>query len=241
MLRLATDTTTVVSTWTTVKQNARYHIGYVPIHDTKLVVIEWYARVSLPMRSIECSRCLSEVLYTYILGFLTNNGMPSTNIFDILVRSALTAHVVVVRWCLVDGAAATVKGETLRLALLSAGRACPEWGSCDTASGEISSGRGGREGSIDEVMPLPSGPCGSVLFHANFYQPPTGRTVSCAWGILLILETNRRRRLKQTGFAGDPIAKAIGLTNKDLRDWTDTIKASYRPRQGSVQSVSARG
>jgi len=34
------------------------------------VVSEWYARVSLPMRSIECSRCLREVLYTYILGFL---------------------------------------------------------------------------------------------------------------------------------------------------------------------------
>ena len=60
---------------------------------TKLVVSEWYARVSLPMRSIECSRCLREVLYTYILGFLTNNGMPPANIFDILVRSALTAHV----------------------------------------------------------------------------------------------------------------------------------------------------
>jgi hypothetical protein len=62
-----------------------------PSH-TKLVVSEWYERVSLPIRSMECSRCLREVLYTYILGFLTNNGMPPTNIFDILVRSALTAH-----------------------------------------------------------------------------------------------------------------------------------------------------
>ena len=172
MLRLATDTTTVVSTWTTVKQNARYHIGYVPIHDTKLVVSEWYARVSLPMRSIECSRCLREVLYTYILGFLTNNGMPSTNIFDILVRSALTAHVVVV---LVLGAA-TVKGETLRLALLSAGRACPEWGSCDTASGEISSGRGGREGSIDEAMPLPLRERSSIPSFTS--HPRVGRSVA---------------------------------------------------------------
>ena len=50
---------------------------------------------SLPVRSIECSRCLREVdlLYTYILGVLTNNGMPPGNIFDILVRSVLTAHV----------------------------------------------------------------------------------------------------------------------------------------------------
>ena len=28
-----------------------------------------------------------------LLGFITNNGMPPANIFDILVRSALTAHV----------------------------------------------------------------------------------------------------------------------------------------------------
>ena len=47
------------------------------------------------MRSIECSGCLREVSYTDILGFLTSNGMPPANIFDILVRSALTAHV---RW-----------------------------------------------------------------------------------------------------------------------------------------------
>ena len=33
------------------------------------------------------------IIYIYSLGFLTNNGMPSANIFDILVRSALTAHV----------------------------------------------------------------------------------------------------------------------------------------------------
>ena len=45
----------------------------------------------MPMRSIECSRCLREVLYTCILEFLTNNGMPPANIFDILVRSVLTA------------------------------------------------------------------------------------------------------------------------------------------------------
>ena len=53
------------------------------------MVSEWYARVSLPMRSIECSRCLREVLYTYILGVLTNNGMPSANIFDVLVRTCV--------------------------------------------------------------------------------------------------------------------------------------------------------
>ena len=67
---------------------ATSHIGLVP--HTNLLASVWYARVSLPMRSIECSRCLREVLYTYILGFLTNNGMPPTNIFDILVRSVLT-------------------------------------------------------------------------------------------------------------------------------------------------------
>ena len=43
--------------------------------DTKLVVSELYARVSLPMRSIECSKCLREVLYTYIVGSLTNTVM----------------------------------------------------------------------------------------------------------------------------------------------------------------------
>ena len=57
---------------------------------TKLLASAWYARVSLPMRSIECSRCLREVVYTYILGFRTNHGMPPDNIFDILVRSALS-------------------------------------------------------------------------------------------------------------------------------------------------------
>ena len=50
---------------------------------TKLVVSEWYARVSLPMRSMECSRCLREVLYTYILDFLPYNGMPPEPIFSI--------------------------------------------------------------------------------------------------------------------------------------------------------------
>ena len=54
------------------------------------LVSVWYARVPLPMRSIVCSRCLREVLYTYVLGFLTNNGMPPANIFDVLVRWALT-------------------------------------------------------------------------------------------------------------------------------------------------------
>ena len=67
------------------------HIGYVPYKTGgKRMICTCIAAI---MRSIECSRCLSEVLYTYILGFLTNNGMPPANIFDILVRSALTAHV----------------------------------------------------------------------------------------------------------------------------------------------------
>ena len=74
-------------TWCCPRANVPlYKISTLGTSHTKLMVSEWYARVSLPMRSIECSRCLREVLYTYILGFLTsNNGMPSANIFDILV------------------------------------------------------------------------------------------------------------------------------------------------------------
>ena len=57
-----------------------------------LLASVWYAHVSLPMCSIECSRCLRGVLYTYTAGLPTNNGMLPASVFDILARSALAAH-----------------------------------------------------------------------------------------------------------------------------------------------------
>ena len=74
-----------------------------------------------------------------------------------------------------DVSAAAIKEEALRVALASAGRACPEWEPCDTASGEIPSGRGGKEGGAGTAMPLPLEERSSIdVLHTQLGQTWSG-------------------------------------------------------------------
>ena len=86
--------------------------------------------------------------------------------------------------------AAAIKGETLRSVLPSAWGACPERGKGDTVSGEISSGRGGKEGSGEARRSSPGRGFPSILI---CYQQLTEWTA--AHGLLYALEIYRRQHL----------------------------------------------
>ena len=102
------------------------------------------------------------------------------------LQPLLQCPLVVVPWL----GATAIKGETLRFVLPSAWGACPGGGKGDTVSGEISSGRGGKEGSGEARGSSPGRGFPSIPIFISDSRVGRQRT-----GCFMALEIYRRQHL----------------------------------------------